>query len=164
MKNPKNLADVICEWPLTYAQGSALKAVPSFSVFCSCCCLALQPELGCSIHATWGPPFSRALYSSSYPPLFARPPPHVSLTYFNRSGRGPLHPSLTVGSNVIQGSAKRLSAGLVNFVHAVAYYFCLALSVAFTQPGSLLAKPCIINIHIHRRVCNKMILCRDHLE
>ena len=34
----------------------------------------------------------------------------------------------------IQGSAKRRSPGLVNFVTAVAYIFCLALPSAFTQP------------------------------
>ena len=33
--------------------------------------------------------------------------------------------------------------GLVNFVPAVAYHFCLALPAAFTQPGAqLLAEPC----------------------
>ena len=44
---------------------------------------------------------------------------------------------------ILQGSAKRRSSGLVNFVSAVAYHFCLALPAAFTQPGiHLLAKPC----------------------
>ena len=39
--------------------------------------------------------------------------------------------------------AKRRSQGLVNFVIALAYHFCLALSAAFTQPGDhLLAEPC----------------------
>ena len=43
----------------------------------------------------------------------------------------------------LQGSAKRLLPGLVNFVPAVAYHFCLSLPAAFTQPGrSLLADPC----------------------
>ena len=47
--------------------------------------------------------------------------------------------------NHIQGEAKRRSPGLVNFVAAVAYHFCLALPAAFTQPGAhLLAEPCII--------------------
>ena len=35
----------------------------------------------------------------------------------------------------LQRSAKRQSTGLVNFVAAVAYHICLALPVAFTQPG-----------------------------
>ena len=35
----------------------------------------------------------------------------------------------------VQGSAQRRSPGLVNFVAAVAYYFCLVLPAAFTQPG-----------------------------
>ena len=39
--------------------------------------------------------------------------------------------------SIIQGSAKAIP-GLVNFVIAVAYYFCLALPAAFTQPGSYL--------------------------
>ena len=44
---------------------------------------------------------------------------------------------------IIQGSAKRLWPGLVNFITAVAYHFCLSLPAAFTQPGrSLLADPC----------------------
>ena len=43
----------------------------------------------------------------------------------------------------LQVSAKRRSPVLVNFVPALAYHFCLALSAAFTQPGDhLLAKPC----------------------
>ena len=43
---------------------------------------------------------------------------------------------------LIQGPAKRLSPGLVNFVPALAYHFCLALPATFTQPGDhFLAKP-----------------------
>ena len=43
----------------------------------------------------------------------------------------------------IQGSANRWSTGLVSFVPALAYHFCLALPAAFTQPGAcLLAEPC----------------------
>ena len=43
----------------------------------------------------------------------------------------------------IQGSAKRRSPGLVNFVAAVAYHFCLALPAVFSQPGAhLFAEPC----------------------
>ena len=44
----------------------------------------------------------------------------------------------------VQGSAKRRSPGLVKFVAAVTYYFCLALPGAITQPGDhLSAEPCI---------------------
>ena len=44
--------------------------------------------------------------------------------------------------SAVQGSAKRQSPGLVTFVTALAYYFCLALPAAFAQPGTiLLAKP-----------------------
>ena len=35
----------------------------------------------------------------------------------------------------IQGSAKRLRPGLVNFAVAVAYHFCLSLPASFSQPG-----------------------------
>ena len=45
--------------------------------------------------------------------------------------------------NEIQGLAKKPAPGLVNFVPAAAYHFCLALPAEFTQPGDhLLAEPC----------------------
>ena len=48
----------------------------------------------------------------------------------------------TVGTQ-IQGSTNRRAPGLVNFVPALAYHFCLNLSAAFTQPGArLLVEPC----------------------
>ena len=44
----------------------------------------------------------------------------------------------------VQGSPKRWSPVLVNFVPAVAYHLCLALPAVCTQPGAcLLAEPCI---------------------
>ena len=44
--------------------------------------------------------------------------------------------------DLVQGSAKRQSPGLVIVVPALAYHFCPALLAAFTQPGThLLAKP-----------------------
>ena len=44
---------------------------------------------------------------------------------------------------VVQGSAKRHAQGLVNFISAVAFHFCLALPAVFTQPRAhLLAEPC----------------------
>ena len=43
----------------------------------------------------------------------------------------------------IQSSTNRRAPGLVNFVPALAYYFCLNLPAAFTQPGArLLVEPC----------------------
>ena len=43
-----------------------------------------------------------------------------------------------------QGPAKRWSPGLVNFVAAFVYHFCMASPAAFTQPGKhLLAEPCM---------------------
>ena len=48
---------------------------------------------------------------------------------------------------VIQGSAKGLRPGMVNFAPAVGYHFCLALPTVFTQPGrSLLAIPVVLCI------------------
>ena len=42
----------------------------------------------------------------------------------------------------VQGLAIRRSPGLVNFVIALAYHYCLALPAAFTQPRDyLLAEP-----------------------
>ena len=44
----------------------------------------------------------------------------------------------------VQGTTKRLRPGLVNFVPALAYHFCLNLLNAFTKPGrSLLVVPCM---------------------
>ena len=52
----------------------------------------------------------------------------------------------------IQRSAIRRSPGSVNFVTALAYYFCLALSAAFAQPGDyLLAEPCGVGLFGHCR-------------
>ena len=46
-------------------------------------------------------------------------------------------------SSPIQGATIRLSPGLVNFVSAVAYLFCLNLPAVFSQPGNGLTKiPC----------------------
>ena len=43
----------------------------------------------------------------------------------------------------LQESANPRAPGLVNFVAALAYHFCMALPAAFTQPGDrLLAEPC----------------------
>ena len=43
----------------------------------------------------------------------------------------------------LEDLAKSWALGLVNFVLAIAYHFCLALPAAFTPPGDhLLAKPC----------------------
>ena len=44
----------------------------------------------------------------------------------------------------VQGSTNRRALGLVNFVPALAYHFCLNLPAAFTQPGArLLVEPCM---------------------
>ena len=43
----------------------------------------------------------------------------------------------------VKGSTKRRLPGLANFVTAVAYHICLALTAAFTKPGDhILAEPC----------------------
>ena len=44
----------------------------------------------------------------------------------------------------VLGCAKVLFPGLVNFVPAVAYHFCLSLPASFSQPGNgNLGHPCI---------------------
>ena len=45
--------------------------------------------------------------------------------------------SLPNHTSLIQGSTNRRALGLVNFVLALAYHFCLNLPAAFTQPGAL---------------------------
>ena len=51
--------------------------------------------------------------------------------------------TLGIWDNIQGGLAKRQSPGLMNFVTALPYHFCLALPKAFTQPGDyLLDKPC----------------------
>ena len=37
---------------------------------------------------------------------------------------------------LVQRSAEVGAPGLVNFITAVAYHFCLSLAAAFTQPGA----------------------------
>ena len=50
---------------------------------------------------------------------------------------------------IIQGSTKRRALGLVNFVPALAYHFCLNLPAAFTQPGARhLVEPCTLKPQI----------------
>ena len=58
----------------------------------------------------------------------------------------------------LQGTAKRWSLGLVNFVIALAYHFCLALPVAFTQPGDHLAAVLCMGWWLHERVRGRRLL------
>ena len=54
-------------------------------------------------------------------------------------------------NSIVQGSTNRRSLGLVNFVPAFAYHFCLNLPAAFTQPGArLLVELCINQIQMRR--------------
>ena len=47
----------------------------------------------------------------------------------------------------IQGSSIRWAPGLVHFVPAVAYHFCLNLPAVFSQPGnSLIEIPCMYRV------------------
>ena len=48
------------KWAALYS--ARLKCGPRLGKLYSCCCLNLWPVFACSIHTTWGPPFSRALY------------------------------------------------------------------------------------------------------
>ena len=79
---------------------------------------------------------------------------------------------MTCYRTTVQRSAKRGSSGLVNFIAAVAYHFCLALPTEFTQPGDqLLAAPCksfwdgtstvMANDGVTRIVCLTIILKGD---
>ena len=61
--------DAICarfgtgaKFPSYLCTGLGLKALPRFGEFCYYSCLLLLPGFASSIHATWGPPYSRALY------------------------------------------------------------------------------------------------------
>ena len=48
-----------------------------------------------------------------------------------------------VPQSLLQVATKRLGSGLVNFVTALAYHFCLNLPAIFTQLGDhLLSEPC----------------------
>ena len=53
---------------------------------------------------------------------------------------------------IIQGSANRWAAGLVNFVPAVAYHFNLGLAEAFSQPGArLFANICTLIMKLRKQ-------------
>ena len=59
----------------------------------------------------------------------------------------------------IQRAAKVGATGLVNFVPAVAYHFCLALPAVFTQPGdNHLGEPCRVGFYICE-ACYVLTLC-----
>ena len=64
-----------------------------------------------------------------------------------RKSRGKLRGKTTTQVNIascVQGSPIRPFQGLVNFVPAVAYYFCLNVPAAFSQPGAhLILEPCM---------------------
>ena len=65
----------------------------------------------------------------------------------------------------VQGSAKRRSPGLVNFVIALAYHFCLALPAVFPQPGDhLLAEPCNSYMRLPAFVSKHFRRIRLHLS
>ena len=50
---------------------------------------------------------------------------------------------------IVQISAKRRVQGLVNFILALAYYYCLALPAEFMQPEAhILAQPCHSYIYL----------------
>ena len=51
------------------------------------------------------------------------------------AGKNDVCPSRNGYPPSLQCSTKRQSPGLVNFVAALAYHFCLDLPAAFTQPG-----------------------------
>ena len=64
----------------------------------------------------------------------------------------------------VQGTTKKRAPGLVNFVSALAYHFCMALPAAFMQPGDhLLAEPCrCLNFNCeHRNPPSGMVFSRE---
>ena len=64
----------------------------------------------------------------------------------------------------LQRSAKICAPGLVNFVHAFVYYFCLALPAAFTQRGvHLLGEPCRMQVQCHCIFAWALTFCKIHV-
>ena len=74
------------------------------------------------------------LYSSIYENISARKCSYKDALYFCW-----IYYILILHSKAVQGSTKRQAPGLVNFVPALAYYFCLNLPAAFMQPGACLS-------------------------
>ena len=63
------------------------------------------------------------------------------------AGKNDVCPSRNGYPPSLQCSTKRQSPGLVNFITALSYHFCLALPSAFTQPGAhLIEEPCMADI------------------
>ena len=65
--------------------------------------------------------------------------------------------------------ARRRSPGLVNFVAAIAYHFCLALPAALTQPGDhLLAGRCIAFVTLWHEYSlpldGRPLFCNGHID
>ena len=62
----------------------------------------------------------------------------------------------------VQGSTNRRAPGLVNFVLALAYHFCLNLPAAFTQPRArLLVEPCRYFKYRHKK--NSLGMSNEHI-
>ena len=62
----------------------------------------------------------------------------------------------------IQGSPKECFPGLVNFVTAVAYHFCLNLPRAFSQPGKhSFGDPCILNLKVLHAYSHHALIFTD---
>ena len=61
-------------------------------------------------------------------------------------------PTALVVCRQVQGSAKRQSQGLVNFVPALAYHFCPAFPAAFTQTGDHLSDEPCADARVRRRL------------
>ena len=58
-------------------------------------------------------------------------------------------PTNTGEPSIVRISAKRRVPGLVNFILALAYYYCLALPAEFMQPEAhTLAQPCHSYIYL----------------
>ena len=68
---------------------SSTKVVPRLGELYFCSCLSLLIILACSSHATWGPPFNRALYVLVFVDISAHPHLHFALAVARALGRPP---------------------------------------------------------------------------
>ena len=98
-------------------QGSAKRRDPGLENFAPAVAYQYCLGIACGIHATWGPPFGRALYMA---------PRNVCNSYL----------ALILIAHGDFASAKRRYPGLVNYVTALAYYFCHSRNLGTTfQPS-----------------------------
>ena len=80
--------------------------------------------------------------------------PHFSMSFLSSHRKFDKHVSFP-----IKGSINRRAPGIVNFVLALAYHFCLNLPAAFTQPGArLLVEHCTHRYRVTHQVWTELLL------